>query len=96
MLQIFLTEYRLLYWYAPVNAKRLVLDIDAAISFRMIEFVALVLEYGGLGENGEAVSKATRDEELTMIVFCQFYCYMLAKCRRTLADVNGYVEALRL
>ena len=80
----------------PINAKGFVLDVDAAVNLRMIKLVALVLEYGGLGENGEAVSKATRDEELTMIVFCQFYCYMLAKCRRTLADVNGYVEALRL
>ena len=92
MLQVFLAEYRLFYWYAPINAKRLILDIDAAISLRMIELVALVLEDGGFGENGEAMGKATRDEELTMIVFCQFYCYMLAKCRRTLADVNGYVK----
>ena len=64
MLQIFLTEYRLLHWYAPVNAKRLVLDIDAAISLRMIELVALVLEDGGFGEHGEAMSKASRDKKL--------------------------------
>lgn len=64
MLQIFLTEYRLLHWHSPVNAKRLVLDVDAAIGLGMIELVALVLEDGGLGENGEAMSKATRDEEL--------------------------------
>ena len=65
MLQVFLTEYRLLHWYAPVNAKRLILDIDAAISFGMIEFIALVLEYGSLGEHGEAMGKTTRDEKLT-------------------------------
>ena len=64
MLQVLIAEYRLLHWYAPVNAKRLVLDIDATISLRMIELVALVLEDSGLGEYGEAVSKATRDEEL--------------------------------
>ena len=92
MLQVLLAEYRFLHRYAPVNTQGFVLDIDAAISLRMIEFVALVLEYGGFGEHGKAMSKATRDEELTMIVFCQFYCYMLAKCRRTLADVNGYVK----
>ena len=44
MLQIFLAEYRLLHRYAPINAKRLVLDIDAAISLGMVELVALVLE----------------------------------------------------
>ena len=64
MLQIFLTEYRLLYWYAPVNAKRFILDIDAAICLRVIELIALVLEDGGLRENGEAMSEATRNEEL--------------------------------
>ena len=64
MLQVFLTEYRLLHRYAPINAKRLVLDIDAAIGLRMIELVALVLENGGLGKNGKAMGKATRNEEL--------------------------------
>ena len=92
MLQIFLTEYRLFHRYAPVNAKTFILDVDAAICFRVIELVALVLEDSGLGENGKAVSKAPRNKELTMIIFCQFYCYMLAECRRAFTDVNGYVE----
>ena len=64
MLQVLLAKYRLLYRYAPVYAKAFILDIDAAICLGMIELVALVLEYGSLGENGKAVSEATRDEEL--------------------------------
>ena len=64
MLQVLFAEYRFLHRYAPVNAKRLVLDIDAAIGLGVIEFVALVLEDGSFGENGEAVCKATRDQEL--------------------------------
>ena len=64
MLQVLLTEYRLLHRYAPINAKRLVLDVDAAVSLWMIELVALVLEDGGFGEHGKAMSKTTRDEEL--------------------------------
>ena len=64
MLQVLFAEYRLFHRYAPVNTKGFVLDIDAAISLRVIELVALVLEDGGLGENGEAVSEAPRDEEL--------------------------------
>ena len=92
MLQVLLTEYRLLYRYTPVYTKRLVLDIDAAIGLRMIELVAFVLEDGGFGKNGEAMGEATRDEELTMIVFCQFHCYMLTECQGALSDVNGYVE----
>ena len=64
MLQVFLTEYGFLNRYMPVNAKRLVFDIDAAIGLGIIELVALVLEDGGFGEHGKAVSEATRDEEL--------------------------------
>ena len=55
MLQIFLAEYCLLHRYAPINAKGFIFDIDAAISFRMIELVAFVLEDGSFGENGKAM-----------------------------------------
>ena len=92
MLQVLLAKYRLLYRYAPVYAKGFVLDVDAAISLRVIELVALVLEYGDFGKNGKAVSKATRDKKLTMIVFCQLYCYMLAECRGAFADVNSNIK----
>ena len=64
MLQVFLAEYRLLHRYAPVNAKGFVFDVDAAICLGMIELVTLVLEDGGLGENGEAMSKASGNEKL--------------------------------
>ena len=64
MLQIFLAEYGFLNRYMPVDAKWLILDIDAAIGLGMIEFVALVLEDGGLGKNGKAMGKSTWDEEL--------------------------------
>ena len=92
MLQIFLAEYRFLNRYSPINSKRFILDIDAVICLRVIELVALVLEDSCLGENGEAMSKATRDEELTMFVFREFHCHMLTECRGAFADVNGYVE----
>ena len=64
MLQVFLAEYRLLHRNMSIDTKGFILDIDAAICLGMIELVALVLEYGSLGENGKAVSEATRDEEL--------------------------------
>ena len=62
--QVFLAENCLLYRNAPVNAKGFILNVDTAISFRMIEFVTLVLEDGGLGEYGETVGKASGHEEL--------------------------------
>ena len=64
MLQVFLAEYGLPHRYAPVDAKGFILDVDAAISLGVIELIALVLKDGGFGENGEAMSEATRDEEL--------------------------------
>ena len=64
MLQVLFAEYRFLHRYAPVNAKGFILDVDAAICFRMVEFVTLILEDGGFGENGEAMGETTRDEEL--------------------------------
>ena len=38
------------------------------------------------------MSKALWDEELAMIVFCQFYCHMLAISRGAFADVNCYIK----
>ena len=92
MLQVLFAEYCLLHRYAPVNAKGFILDIYAAISLGMIELVALILEDGSLGENGEAMGKTPRNKELTMIVFRQFYCYMLSECWRTLANVNCNIK----
>ena len=38
------------------------------------------------------MSKTLRDEELSMIVFCQFYCYMLAISRRSFTNIYCYIE----
>ena len=38
------------------------------------------------------MSKTLWNEELDMIVFCQFYCYMLAISRRAFANIYGYIE----
>lgn len=78
MLRIFLGEIGMFCRNLPINAEGIIEDADATIGFRMIEVITLVLEDGSLGENGETMGKALRDEELTMIVFCQFYCHMLA------------------
>ena len=70
MLQVLLAEYRLLNRDAPVNAQRLILDVNSSISLRMIELIALVLENGHFGEYGKAMCKASGDKELTMIISC--------------------------
>ena len=65
-------------WDLPIDTEGIVKDADATIGFRMIEVITLVLEDGGLGEDGEAMGKTLRNEELTMIVLSQLYRYMLA------------------
>ena len=64
MLQILFAEYRLFNRYVPVNAKRLILDIDATISLGMIELVTFVLEDGSFGEHGKAMGEASWNKEL--------------------------------
>ena len=70
----------------PINTEAIIKDGDTSIGFRMIEVITLVLEDGGLGEDGEAVGKTLRNEELTMIVLCQLYRYMLAISRGTFTN----------
>ena len=64
MLGILFAEICFIRWNSPVNAKAIIYDADATISLRMIEFIALILENGGLAQYGEAVSEATGYKEL--------------------------------
>ena len=82
----------MLGWDLPIDTEGVVEDADASIGFWMIEVITLVLEDGGLGEDGEAVSKTLRDKELDMIVFCQLYRYMLAIRWRSLTDIYCYIK----
>ena len=51
-------------WNLPIYAKAVVQDADTTIGFWVIEVITLILEDGSLGEDGKAVGKALRDEEL--------------------------------
>ncbi len=92
VLCVFFGEEGFGWIYLPVDGEGFVLDGDAAVGFGVIVVIAFVLEYGDVTEDGEAVGKASRNEELAMVVFGQFYCYVLAVGRRAFADVDGYVE----
>ena len=76
----------------PINTERCIKDADASISLRCIEIVALILEDCAFGKYSKTVSEATRNEELPMVVFGQFYGYMLTVCRTAFSDVNGYIQ----
>lgn len=76
----------------PVDAERAVEYRDAAVGLGMVELIALVLEYGDVGEHGESVGETARDEELQMVVLGQLDGHMPAVGRRAFADVDGDVE----
>ena len=92
MFRIFLREISMLCRDFPINTEGIIKDANATICLWVIEVITLVLENGCFRENCETMGKALRNEELAMIVFCQFYCHMLAISRRAIADVNCYIK----
>ena len=68
---IFSAQYRAVCRDAPVDAQLLVEDADSAFRFRMIEFVAFILEHGCLAQHRKAMGKALGDEELPVIVWAR-------------------------
>ena len=92
VLQIFFGKDSFRWINLPVDAESFVDDENSAVSFRMVVVVALVLEDGYVAEDGEAVCKTSRDEELTVVVFCQLDSHVVAVCWRAFTDIDGYVE----
>ncbi len=84
----------MLCWNFPVNTEGFIENRDTSICLWMIEVITLVLEDGCFGEDGEAVGKALWNEELDMIVFCQFYSHMLAISRGVLANIYSYIDKI--
>ena len=92
MAGVFVAENGLGGGDAPIDAEGIIKDADASVCLRVVELVALVLEYSGFAEHSEAVGKPLRDEELAMIILSKFYGYMLAVGWAAFADINGYVQ----
>ena len=77
---------------APVDAEAVVEDADATVGLGMVELITFVLEDGGVAEDGEAVGEALGDEELAVVVLCQFYGDMLAEGGTATTYVDSDVE----
>ena len=89
MLSVFLAQDGFLGWDSPVDAEAFICDGDAVVGFGMIELIALILEDGCFAQYGEAVSKAFRHEELSVILFCEFHGNVLSVGRRPFADIDA-------
>ena len=80
MLCVFVTQYCLVF-DTPINTKRIIKDTDTTISLRMIELIALILEYSRFTQYSKTMSKATWYKELAVVILCQFYSHMLTISR---------------
>lgn len=92
MARVFLAEDGFVFRDAPVDAEALVRDGDAVVGFGMIELIALILEDGSLAQYGKTVSEAFRNEELTMILFCEFDGDVLSVSGRPFPDIDGHIQ----
>ena len=79
---------------APVDAKGLVQYAYASVGLWGVEVVALVLEDRCLAEDGKAVGETFRYEELAVVIFGEFHCYVLAVGGAALADIDCHIEHL--
>ena len=92
MLFILIGKYRFFESNAPVDTERWIRDRDTAVGLRCIIVVALVLEYGDVGEYGETMGETARNEELQMVVLGKLYGDVLSVGRRTFAYVDGNIQ----
>ena len=92
MFRILIAENGFFCRDSPVNPKRLVLDVDAAIGLGMIELVAFLLKDSRVGKDGEAMGKTARNEELPMVLFRQLHGYVPAECRGSIAYIHGHIQ----
>ena len=92
MLHIFLGKQRFLCGDLPIYTQTLIEDADSSVGLWGVEVIALVLEDGSIAEHSKAMSKTSRNKELTMIVPGEFYCYMLTIGRTAFTDIYCYIE----
>ena len=92
MPEVLVGQYGLVGRDSPVDSQTLVQNAYAAVSFRVVELVAFVLEDRSLGQDGKAVGEAARYEELTMIVTCQLDSHVLPISRAAFADIYSHIK----
>lgn len=92
MLGVLVAEDGFAGGYVPVDAETVVEDADATVGLGMVELIALVLEDGGVAEDGKAVGEALGDEELAVVVLGQLYGDMLAEGGTATTYVDSDVE----
>ena len=92
MLRVLVAQDGMLRWDAPVDTERTVQNADAAVGFRMVEVVALVLEHSRLAQYRKSMGEASGDKELAVVIFRQFDCHVLPVGGAAAPYVNRHVQ----
>ena len=74
------------------NTQTFIAQLNATISLRCIEVIALILKNRYFTQYGKTMGKSTGDKELEMVLLRQFHRNMLPVCRTSLADVYRHIK----
>ena len=92
MPEVLLRQYGPIGRDPPVDSQTFIENAYPSIRFRVVELVAFVLKDRGLGQDGEAVGKAARDEELPVVFLRELDGDVLPVGRAAFAYVHCDVE----
>ena len=76
----------------PLDADLGIVPADVAVALGRVVIVRLVLHLDVIRQRDEAMRKATRNEELLLILRRELHANPLAELRRTLADVHRHIK----
>ena len=92
MVLVLLAEDDVAQRQLPVDADVGIVPGDGAFGLGVIEVVALVLEDGTLGKHGEAMGKALRNKELTVVLGTELAGEPLPEGGRGATQVDSHIE----
>ena len=92
MFGILFTENSLIHRNMPVNSKVSVQNTYSPIRLWSIKVVTFILEDSFITQYGKTVCKTSWYKELTVIIFCKFYCYMFSVSRRIFSYIYSYIK----
>ena len=76
----------------PVNSKVSIQNTYPPIRLWSIKVVTFILEDSFITQYGKTVRKTSWYKELTVIIFCKFYCYMFSVSRRIFSYIYSYIK----
>ena len=89
---VFFRKYNIFHRNAPIYSQVRIIPCNGSFTLRCIEVITLVLEYRFFREHHETVRKASRYEELSVVLFRQFDCNVSSESRRAAPYVYSHIQ----